>query len=94
VARHGVKRAGGCRIGAERVSRRLEDESVADVDELARLVLRDLGARERFRRSVAMVVTGLFRDPDQFELLERERLSDHEALGLEPVGPHAYRRVA
>ena len=58
----------------ERVSRALEREGVEDAAELARLIAAEPGARERFRRSVAMVVTGLFRDPEQFELLERELL--------------------
>jgi chemotaxis protein methyltransferase CheR len=58
----------------QRVSRALEREGVEDVDELARLLACDDGARRHFRRSVAMVVTGLFRDPEQFQLLERELL--------------------
>jgi chemotaxis protein methyltransferase CheR len=58
----------------ERVSRALEREGVDDAAELARLLVADEGARGRFRRSVAMVVTGLFRDADQFQLLERELL--------------------
>jgi chemotaxis protein methyltransferase CheR len=57
---------------AERVSRALESEGVADADELAQLLAANEEARRRFRRSVAMVVTGLFRDPEQFQLLERE----------------------
>lgn len=59
---------------SERVSRALEREGLDDAGELARLLASDDGARSRFRRSVAMVVTGLFRDPDQFHLLERELL--------------------
>jgi chemotaxis protein methyltransferase CheR len=59
---------------AERVSRALEREGVEDADELARLIAADDEARNRFRRSVAMVVTGLFRDAEQFQLLERELL--------------------
>jgi chemotaxis protein methyltransferase CheR len=55
----------------ERVSRALEREGLEDVDELARLLVADAPARDRFRQSVAMVVTGLFRDPEQFQLLER-----------------------
>ncbi len=58
----------------ERIRRALEREGAADVEELARRLEADAAARERFRRSVAMVVTGLFRDPEQFELLEREIL--------------------
>jgi chemotaxis protein methyltransferase CheR len=59
---------------AERVSRALEREGLDDADALARLIAADEEARARFRRSVAMVVTGLFRDPEQFRLLEREIL--------------------
>jgi chemotaxis protein methyltransferase CheR len=59
---------------AERVSRALEREGVLDADELAQLISADAEARARFRRSVAMVVTGLFRDSEQFQLLERELL--------------------
>lgn len=59
---------------AERVKRAFEQEGVATVDELTFLLLHDSEARRRFRRSVAMVVTGLFRDPEQFELIEREIL--------------------
>jgi chemotaxis protein methyltransferase CheR len=76
-----LARASGLELGAyreshveERVRRALEREAAADADELARRIAADPAARERFRRSVAMVVTGLFRDPDQFELLEREIL--------------------
>lgn len=59
---------------SERVTRALEHEGMNDVAELARLVAADADVRARFRRSVAMVVTGLFRDPEQFHLLEREVL--------------------
>jgi chemotaxis protein methyltransferase CheR len=59
---------------AERVKRALEQENAGSVDELAHLLLHDHVARRRFRRSIAMVVTGLFRDPEQFELIERELL--------------------
>jgi chemotaxis protein methyltransferase CheR len=59
---------------SERVSRALEREGIEDPAELARLLASDDHARNRFRRSVAMVVSGLFRDPDQFQLLERELL--------------------
>jgi chemotaxis protein methyltransferase CheR len=38
---------------------------------LARLLRADAGARTRFRRSVAVSVSGLFRDPGQFQLLEQ-----------------------
>jgi chemotaxis protein methyltransferase CheR len=57
---------------AERLARAFEREGVRDVHELALLVAADPEVRARFRRSVAMVVTGLFRDREQFQLLENE----------------------
>jgi chemotaxis protein methyltransferase CheR len=59
---------------AERVRRALKRERLAGQDELVGLFQRDDDARTRFRRSVAVSVSGLFRDPAQFELLERELL--------------------
>jgi chemotaxis protein methyltransferase CheR len=56
----------------ERVGRALEREGLGRADELARRLAADDDARDRFRRSVAMVVSGLFRDPEQFQLLEHE----------------------
>jgi chemotaxis protein methyltransferase CheR len=56
----------------ERVRRALLREEAATVEELVDLLRRDRTVRERFRRSVAVSVSGLFRDPAQFELLERE----------------------
>ena len=58
----------------ERVRRALTRESVETVGELAELIERDSRARARFRRSLAVSVSGLFRDPQQFEFLEREVL--------------------
>ncbi len=58
----------------ERVRRALEREEAASIEELVRLFTRDREARSRFRRSVAVSVSGLFRDADQFDLLERELL--------------------
>lgn len=58
----------------ERIRRALERERAAGVQELTRLFARDGEARARFRRSVAVSVSGLFRDPAQFELLEHELL--------------------
>ena len=58
----------------ERVRRALEREGVAGAGQLARLLKADPQARARFRRSVAISFSGLFRDPAQFELLERELL--------------------
>lgn len=48
---------------------------------LASLIARDQDARARFRRSVAVSVSGLFRDPAQFELLERKFLPELIASG-------------
>jgi chemotaxis protein methyltransferase CheR len=59
---------------AERVRRALEREGVASEAELVHLFRHDADARSRFRRSVAVSVSGLFRDPKQFELLERDVL--------------------
>ena len=59
---------------AARVARALEQEQVEDVPHLAQLLAADTAARDRFRRSVAVSVTALFRDPAQFDLLERTLL--------------------
>jgi chemotaxis protein methyltransferase CheR len=61
---------------AERVRRALEREGAVDVDGLTALVARDADARTRFRRSIAVSVTGLFRDAAQFDLLERKLLPE------------------
>lgn len=66
---------------AERVRRALDRERAGDVAELARVLRSDVDARRRFRRSVAISVSGLFRDPAQFELLERELLPPLVARG-------------
>jgi chemotaxis protein methyltransferase CheR len=58
----------------ERIRRAVEREGVRDEDGLVRLLRGDSAARSRFRRSVAVSVSGLFRDRAQFELLERELL--------------------
>lgn len=59
---------------AERIRRALERENLSAPAELVRLLRVDTAARIRFRRSVAISVSGLFRDPHQFALLERELL--------------------
>jgi chemotaxis protein methyltransferase CheR len=59
---------------ADRIERALTDESLGTVDELRHLLRVDEAARRRFRRSIAVSVSGLFRDPDQFELLEQDLL--------------------
>jgi chemotaxis protein methyltransferase CheR len=76
-----LSRAAGLELGAyreehvaERVQRALEREQVDSVHGLIGLLAADRDARSRFRRSVAVSVSGLFRDPAQFELLEHELL--------------------
>lgn len=58
------------------VARALEREGAADPGALARLLRGDRDARNRFRRSVAVSVSGLFRDPAQFDALEQHVLPD------------------
>src|SRR5712691_3534455 len=83
-----LARAAGLELGAyrkehvsERVRRALEREGVRDVRALASLIARDESARTRFRRSVAVSVSGLFRNPAQFDLLERKLLPELIAGG-------------
>ena len=59
---------------AATVRRACEREKVRDRDQLAALVAADGQARTRFRRSLAVSVSGVLRDPEQFELLERDLL--------------------
>lgn len=73
--------AAGLELGAyrpehirERVRRALERERAESVDGLVELLRADPAVRSRFRRSVAVSVSGLFRDPAQFELLEHDLL--------------------
>src|SRR4051795_6152617 len=68
--------ASGLELGAYRsdhveecLRRAVEREGAAGAHELARLLRFDARARERFRRSVAGSVTGMFRDPGQFEAI-------------------------
>jgi chemotaxis protein methyltransferase CheR len=58
----------------ERIRRAVARERVGDPHGLVRLVGAESAARARFRRSIAVSVSGLFRDPAQFDLLERELL--------------------
>jgi chemotaxis protein methyltransferase CheR len=58
----------------ERIAGALAREGASDRAALARLLRSDPAARTRFRRSVAVSFSGLFRDPAQFDLLERELL--------------------
>jgi chemotaxis methyl-accepting protein methylase len=55
---------------AQQVERACRREQVEGADGLARALGRDLEARQRFRRSVAISHSSLFRDPEQFTLLE------------------------
>jgi chemotaxis protein methyltransferase CheR len=58
----------------ERLRRALDRERVPDTTALEALLRRDPAARGRFRRSIAVSVSGLFRDRAQFEMLEGEVL--------------------
>jgi len=60
----------------ERIRRALERERVPTVARLTRLLVADPDARARFRRSIAVSVSGLFRDPEQFDLIERDVLPE------------------
>lgn len=75
--------AAGLPLGAYRpefvlqqVRRALEAEGVGSSLELARRLRADTGARGRFRRSIAISVSGMFRDPEQFHLLEHTILPE------------------
>jgi chemotaxis protein methyltransferase CheR len=59
-----------------RIERSLEREGVGHANDLIELVRRDRRARERFRRMLAISVTGRFRDPQQFDLLSEKVLPD------------------
>jgi chemotaxis protein methyltransferase CheR len=76
-----LSRACGLHLGAyrvehvaERVDRALEREGVGSVAELAALARDCADARDRFRRAIAISVTGRFRDPHQFDLLRDDVL--------------------
>jgi len=65
---------------ADHIDRALAAERLATADDLAAVLRRDERARARFRRSVAVSHSGLFRDPEQFEALEQRvlpRLLEH-----------------
>jgi chemotaxis protein methyltransferase CheR len=65
----------------DRIDRALAREPARDVEELARRLHDDPAARARFRRSIAVSVSGLFRDPAQFDVLEHEVLPALMARG-------------
>jgi chemotaxis protein methyltransferase CheR len=78
LAERGLTRACGLPLGhfrcehvAEQIKRACAREGAADAAELAHLLAHDEPARGRFRRSVAISHGAMFRDPEQFELLER-----------------------
>lgn len=56
---------------AECVRRGMAREGVRTPEGLVGRIARDPAARARFRAGVAVSVSGLYRDPDQFRLLER-----------------------
>jgi chemotaxis protein methyltransferase CheR len=58
----------------ERVRRAIARENVLDLRGLVARLRESPTARTRFRRSVAVSVSGLFRDATQFDLLEHELL--------------------
>jgi chemotaxis protein methyltransferase CheR len=66
---------------AERIRRALRRERVDTVDGLVQLLVTDPAARLRFRRSIAVPFTGLFRDPEQFERVDRDVLPTLVARG-------------
>jgi chemotaxis protein methyltransferase CheR len=77
----------GLRLGAyraehvgERIERALEREPAGSPAELAALLRRSREARDRFRRAIAISVTGRFRDPHQFDVL-RQRVLPHVLAG-------------
>jgi chemotaxis protein methyltransferase CheR len=55
---------------AERIERAIDREGLHSVADLPALLRRDPDARTRLRRAVAISVTGRFRDPQQYDLLE------------------------
>ena len=74
----------------ERIERAVERERVGTVADLPALLRSDAAARGRFRRAVAISVTGRFRDPHQYDLL-RDRvlpqlIGDHGAIGVWSAG--------
>ncbi len=78
VADLSLARASGLPLGhfrpehvAEQIARALAREQAPDTGVLARRIARDGVARTRFRRSVAISHGAIFRDPEQFQLLER-----------------------
>jgi chemotaxis protein methyltransferase CheR len=78
VADLSLARASGLPLGhfrpehvAEQIARACTRIETSDTGVLARRLTRDPAARTRFRRSVAISHGAIFRDPEQFQLLER-----------------------
>jgi chemotaxis protein methyltransferase CheR len=78
VADLSLARASGLPLGhfrpehvSEQIARACARTGTPDAAALARLLARDRDARTRFRRSVAISHGAIFRDPEQFRLLER-----------------------
>jgi chemotaxis protein methyltransferase CheR len=81
AALHALSSASGIELAAYRrehvsecVRRACAREDADGEPALAALLCADEAARTRFRRSLAVSVSGLFRDPGQFDLLERHLL--------------------
>lgn len=72
------------------VARALARHETPNVAGLARLCRSDPAVRATLRRSILVPVTGLFRDPEQFELLEHQvlpgLLGGHSGLGAWSAG--------
>ncbi|WP_028058550.1 CheR family methyltransferase [Candidatus Solirubrobacter pratensis] len=73
-----LARAGGLPLAhfrpehvSDQVARACAREGAGDAGSLARMLARDPVARTRFRRSVAISYGAMFRDPEQFRLLEQ-----------------------
>ncbi len=75
---------------AERIERALEREHAETVADLPALLRRDPEVRARFRRAIAITVTGRFRDPQQYTLLNDKILPDliakHSSLRVWSAG--------
>jgi chemotaxis protein methyltransferase CheR len=76
-----LSRAAGLRLESfrashvnTRVTRALEREEISRPDDLALRLREDARLRRRFRRSIAVSVSGVNRDPHQFDLLEQTLL--------------------
>ena len=75
---------------AERIERAIAREGLSSVADLSALLRRDALARARFRRAVAISVTGRFRDPRQYDLLRHrilpELIAAHQGVRVWSAG--------